>query len=95
MDGKLTRDSSPITVGHGIDSLIGIQERLVEPVPLPGNLDSVALREQEIIQLSSDGPTPGREVVQTQDDRRVVVQLSEQGDQPLLLLHRRRRIAYF
>jgi hypothetical protein len=95
MDGKLTRDRSPITVGHGIDSLIGIQERLVEPVPLPGNLDSVALREQEIIQLSSDGPTPGREVVQTQDDRRVVVQLTEQGDQPLLPLHRRRRIAYF
>jgi hypothetical protein len=59
MYGKLTRDRSPLIVGYGIDSLIGVQERLVEPVQLPGDVHSVVLREQEIIQLSCDGLTPG------------------------------------
>jgi hypothetical protein len=95
MDGKLTRDCSPFIVGYDIDSLMGVQERLAKPVQLPGNVHSVVLREQEIIQLSCDGLTPGREVVHTQDDRHVVVQLTEPGDQPLFLLHRRRRLAYY
>jgi hypothetical protein len=95
MDGKLTRDCSPFIVGYDLDSLMGVQERLAEPVQLPGNVHSVALQQQEIIQLSCDGLTPGREVVHTQDDRHVVVQLTEPGDQPLFLLHRRRRLAYY